>query len=475
MSARTASRRPANRSHLSSKERAARGKAARSEVSRSDHAAWEPPHDRRDPLDVLAQQAATRVAELVPIRYGRMHASPFAFFRGSAAVMASDLATTPTSGARVQLCGDAHLANFGGFAAPDRQLVFDLNDFDETVRGPWEWDVKRLAASVAVAGRERGFDDRERRAAVLATAHAYRSAMRRFAQMPHLEVWYARLDVAGILERWRGQTTRRQAKRFKQNVARARTKDSLRALSQLAERSDGQLRIVGDPPLIVPVEELLPDGHGRSVEDEVQSLLTSYRRSLSGGGRSLLERYRYVHSARKVVGIGSVGTRAWIVLLLGHDDRDPLFLQLKEAGPSVFEPFAGDSRFSNHGRRVVEGQWLMQAASDVCLGWISATGIDGRRRDFYVRQLWDWKRSADIERMAPSGMGTYGQVCGWTLARAHARSGDADAIAAYLGSSDTFDRAIADFAEAYAAQNERDHAALVAAVKTGDLEATVDV
>jgi uncharacterized protein (DUF2252 family) len=455
------------------RERAARGKAARAQAPRSAHAAWEPPADRPDPVAVLRQDEEMRVAELLPIRYGRMLASPFAFFRGSAAVMASDLAPTPTSGLPAQLCGDAHLANFGGFAAPDRELVFDVNDFDETLPGPWEWDLKRLAASVALAGRERGFDERERHAAVQATVRAYRGAIRQFAQMRYLDVWYARLDVAGIFERWADEVTGRVTKRFERTLAKARRKDSLRALSRLTERVGDQLRIVSDPPLIVPIEEELAPGEGVSLEDEVRALLGAYRQSLAGGARHLIERYRYAHAARKVVGVGSVGTRAWIVLLLGDDDRDPLFLQLKEAGASVLEPFVGASAFVHHGRRVVEGQWLMQAAGDSFLGWITTTGLDGRRRDFYVRQLWDAKLSVQLERMTPNVMSVYGEMCAWTLARAHARSGDPVAIGGYLGSGERFDVALAAFAETYASQAERDHAALAAAVAAGDVAVTM--
>ncbi len=456
-------------------ERAAAGKAARSQAPRSAHAAWEPPADRADPVEILAAQALSRVPELVPIRYGRMAVSPFTFFRGAAAVMAADLATTPVSGLRVQMCGDAHLSNFGTFAAPDRRLVFDLNDFDESLPGPWEWDVKRLTASFAIAGRENGFKAKQRREIVLTAARHYRDAMRGFASLSDLDVWYARLDVEALLagvgaevERAAG---RKAVKRAERNLAKARSKDNLRASDKLTHVVDGELRIVSDPPLIVPIEELLPAGETHDLQQTMTDLLASYRSSLQGDRQHLLDGYRFRHLARKVVGVGSVGTRAWVALLTGADDNDPLFLQAKEAEASVLEPYAGSSRFKNHGRRVVEGQRLMQAASDIFLGWCPAVGFDGRDRDFYVRQLWDWKGSADVETQVPEAMSVYAQMCGWTLARAHARSGDRIEIAAYLGASKVFDEAIAEFSERYAEQSERDHADLLAAIDSGRLQA----
>jgi uncharacterized protein (DUF2252 family) len=463
---------PAHRAGMTTaKERAALGKAARSQVPRSSHAAWEAPADRADPVALLEEQSVTRVPELVPIRHERMMASPFAFFRGAAYVMASDLAESPRSGLRVQLCGDAHLSNFGGFASPERALLFSVNDFDETLPGPWEWDVKRLAASIAVAGRGRGFDAAERRDAVRATVRRYREQMRAFAGMPSLDVWYARLDTATILRHFGDDTTGAMRKRFERVAAKARAKDSARAFTKLAHRVDGAARIVSDPPLVVPIEDLVPDAEAREIEQEVRGLLDLYAISLPDNPRRLLARYEYAHLARKVVGVGSVGSRAWVILLIGRDNGDPLFLQCKEAGPSVLEPFAGRSEHDNEGRRVVEGQRVMQSASDILLGWLRATGIDGQARDFYVRQLWDWKVSADIEAMVPGAMRVYGQMCAWTLAHAHARSGDAIAIGAYLGGGDTFDRAVCDFAEAYADQNERDHAAFAGAVQSGALGA----
>ena len=433
---------------------------------RSSHGALEPAPDRPDPVALLEAQAATRVPELVPIRYGRMSASPFAFFRGAAAVMAADLAGSPVSGIRVQLCGDAHLSNFGGFASPERELVFDLNDFDETLPGPWEWDLKRLAASVAVAARGRGWTRRERRAIVARdAARGYREAMRRAGRQAHARrlVRAHRRARAGAADPRAGRPSRRSRASSAAPPRRAR-KDSTRAFAKLAQRVDGQPRIAADPPLIVPLRDMLPADEAADFEARMRALIAAYRATLPADRRVLLDRFRFADMAHKVVGVGSVGTRAWILLMLGRDDEDPLFLQCKEAQASVLAPYAGASRFANQGRRVVEGQRLMQAASDIFLGWIRTTGLDGRERDFYVRQLWDWKVSADVEAMDAERFATYGRLCGATLARAHARCGDAVAIAAYLGSGDACDRALADFAEAYADQNERDHAALLDAI-----------
>jgi uncharacterized protein (DUF2252 family) len=446
----------------------ARGKRARKQVSRSSHADWAPAAERPAARAVLAAQDRTRVPELVPIRYGRMLATPFTFYRGAAAIMAGDLGATPGSGLEAQLCGDAHLSNFGVFQAPDRRLVFDLNDFDETLRGPFEWDVKRLAASIAVAGRERGFDVPERDAATLATVRAYRKTLRDFATMRDIDVWYARFDVENFQKRFSSEATKKQLKNLEKEMAKARGKDSVRALSRLSRRVNGRHRIVSEPPLIVPIEEL--DTRDFDIEQGVRKLMSAYRRTLDADRRMLAGRYRYEHAAHKVVGVGSVGNRAWIILMVGRDQDDPLFLQAKEAQRSVLEPYAAKCPFDNQGRRVVEGQRVMQAASDVFLGWLRAEGIvDGERRDFYVRQLWDGKRSAEIELMGPEQLTNYGRACGWTLARAHARSGDRVAIAAYLGSGDVFDEAIADFAEIYADQNERDYQSLQAEVEAGRL------
>jgi uncharacterized protein (DUF2252 family) len=455
------------RSGAGEQARAAEGRAARARVPRSSHAAWEAPRDRPEPIAVLEEQARSRLPDLVPIRYGRMAASPFAFFRGAAAIMAADLAATPSSGIRVQLCGDAHLSNFGGFASPERDLVFSVNDFDETLPGPWEWDVKRLAASLAIAGRERGFAARERRAIVTAAASRYREAMRSFAGQRNLDVWYARLDATRMLDLFGREAKRKQVQRFDRVVSKAHTKDSLRAFDKFCHDVDGEPRIASDPPLIVPIDELLTGEERASFERAARNALSGYRRSLARERQRLLGGFRYAHLARKVVGVGSVGTRCWILLLLGRDGDDPLFLQLKEAQDSVLAPYAGASEFRNQGQRVVEGQRLMQSASDVLLGWFRTDGIDGVSRDFYVRQLWDWKVSADLERMSPRTMRVYGQACGWTLARPHARSGDRVAIASYLGAGPRFDTAIAEFAEAYADQNERDYGALIDATKAG--------
>ncbi len=432
-------------------ERAAIGRATRAERPRSGHA--ELGDAPRDPVAVLAGQDQSRVPDLVPIRYARMLASPFAFFRGAAALMAADLAETASTALTVQLCGDAHLSNFGVFSAPDRRLVFDCNDFDETCPGPFEWDLKRLVASVAIAGRQRGFGRKERRRATLATAAGYRRAIREYAAMRNLEVWYARIDVEPALESLRSQADQRRLRRVERNLDKARAKDSIRAYGKLTEEVDGRVRIVSDPPLIVPIEDL---AGGADVERQLREVVAAYRESLSPDRQHLAASYRYVHAARKVVGVGSVGTRAWILLLLGRDAHDPLFLQAKEAGPSVLEPYAGPSPYSHPGRRVVEGQRLMQAASDIFLGWVTVTGVDGEERCFYVRQLWDGKGSADVEALSAQELATYGALCGRALARAHARSGDRVAIASYLGGGDTFDEALARFAEAYADRNERD-------------------
>ena len=447
--------------HFTLEERVARGKAARAEVPRKSHADWETPHVRVDPVALLEEQSESRVEELVPIRYGRMLVSPFTFYRGAAYIMASDLAHLPRTGLHVQLCGDAHLSNFGGYAAPDRRMVFDTNDFDETLPGPFEWDVKRLVASFAVAGRSRGFDATVRQEINATVTRAYRETMAGFAAARTMDVWYSRIDIDDEAKEWRAQATTKQVKRFDKNVAKARTKDSLAAFAKLTHIVDGERCFVSDPPLIVPATELLS---GDKVLETMRTIIRSYRRTLQNDRQHLLERFRFVDAARKVVGVGSVGTRAWVVLFIGRDNEDPLILQFKEAQASVLEPFLGKSQFSNHGQRVVEGQRMMQAASDVMLGWIRTKGIDGVERDFYVRQLWDSKGSALVDVMEPNAMTVYAGVCGRTLARAHARSGDAVAISAYLGTSDAFDRALATFAEAYADQNERDYATLQEAV-----------
>jgi uncharacterized protein (DUF2252 family) len=427
-------------------------------------------------VDLLGEQATSRVPELVPVRYGRMLASPFAFYRGAAYLMAADLASTPRSGISVQACGDAHLSNFGLFGSPERELLFDINDFDETLPGPWEWDIKRLGASIAVAGRNNGFSDAERREVITASAREYRTAMREFASMRNLDVWYSRLKVRRGLPELQALLSKKGLKEAQRLVDKARTKDNIQAFDKLTHVVDGEPRIVSDPPLIVPVEEILTADQAATFVERFHELLRTYRRSLLGDRRHLLEGFRFVHMAHKVVGVGSVGTRAWIILMLGRDDADPLFLQAKEAQASVLAPFVGKSRFTNQGERVVEGQRLMQAVSDIFLGWERAEGLsEGGKRDFYIRQLRDWKGSWPPEAMDPRVMSAYGRMCARTLARAHARSGDRIAIAAYLGASDVFDRSIAGFAEAYADQNERDFQALKYAVASGRVVATTGV
>jgi uncharacterized protein (DUF2252 family) len=424
----------------------------------------------RDPAAILADQDTARVPELVPIRYGRMLVSPFTFYRGAAAVMAADLARTPVSGLRTQVCGDAHLSNFGVFASAERTLVFDINDFDETLPGPWEWDVKRLVASLAVAGRNNGFSTKQRRKVAIAAARAYRMAMRSFALQTTLEVWYTQLDVEALLDSRTGIFPPAQVARTRSAMAKARTRDSMQALNKLSKVIDGERRIIAAPPIVVPIEDLMPGASAARLSEQMRELIRSYGRSLSPERRHLLEQFRLVHMARKVVGVGSVGTRAWILLMLGRDDGDPLFLQAKEAQASVLEKYAGASALPHHGERVVTGQRLMQASGDIFLGVDRVKGIDGRDRDFYIRQLRDWKGSAVVEEMVPVGMTGYAAVCGWTLARAHARSGDRIAIAAYLGRSGRFDEAIADFAEAYAKLNEKDYQALQRAALEGKVK-----
>jgi uncharacterized protein (DUF2252 family) len=458
--------------HPSVDERAAAGKLARAELPRSRHAAWSPNQRVHQPLDLLAEQAATRVPELVPIRHGRMAVSPFAYYRGAALPMAADLATAPHTGLMVQLCGDAHLSNFGGFASPERDMLFDINDFDETHPGPFEWDVKRLAASLEVAARGRGFDAQVARTVVVGGVRAYQEAIGTFAGMTNLAVWYTRLDVASATERWGGEAGKKALARAQQNIAKAQTKDQIKARESLTRRVDGELRFVSDPPVLVPVDELYGEEEAEKNLELVHQAIRDYRRTLQGDRRHLLERYRYVDLARKVVGVGSVGTRAWVTLFVGRDDDDTLILQVKEAEASVLERFVGKSAFDNQGERVVAGQRVMQAASDVLLGWQRVkVGVDGRPHDYYVRQLWDSKLSADIDTMSPTMLAVYAQLCGWTLARAHARSGDAIAVSSYLGTGDAFPQAIATFAHAYANQNDVDHQALVDAIAAGTVQA----
>ena len=441
-------------------ERRAAARLLRKTTPRSSHGGWEPAGERADPVELLVDQNRNRLPELVPLRFGRMAASPFAFLRGSALVMAHDLATTPTAGLEVQLCGDAHLANFGIFASPERRLMFDLNDFDETFPGPFEWDVKRLAASIVMAARANGFDRITARRAVLEAVALYRDWMERYSGMTHLEVWYARIDVSELLES--GTPIPAARRRFREQMTKAEGRNHLRALAKLTVESDGRRRIVDDPPVIEHVTS------EEGLTERLEGALHQYRETLTADRRALLDRYRFVDFARKVVGVGSVGTRCWVVLMQGPNGG-PLFLQVKEANQSVVEQALGGSRTSHDGRRVVDGQRMLQAASDVLLGW-ATDDVTGHQ--YYFRQLWDAKGSIDVSMLRPAGFRIYAGFCGWGLARAHARTGDSVAIHGYLGNSERFGEAIADFAEAYADQTERDHAALVAAIERGAVHAT---
>ena len=469
------SQRPPAERHdrLTRDQRVALGKQARLLTPLDSHAEFTPGRSR-DPIGLLLEQASTRVPELVPIRHGRMLASAFAYYRGAALPMTVDLAATPVCGLRAQLCGDAHLANFGAFAAPDRRLVFDINDFDETLPGPFEWDLKRLAASFAVAGRANGYGTKLRRAIAVTLAASYRSAVRDFAQQGRMQVWYARLDVEDAVARYGAEIPRKRYKALQAMLTQARSHDSVQAAQKLTTVVDGKSRIVNDPPTLVPVEDVFSDVQSDQIYEMLQSVYGKYRRTLQSDRRRLLEQYDIVQVGRKIVGVGSVGQRAWVVLLT-DEDNEPLFLQAKQAQPSVLTDYCGRSRYRNQGERVVAGQHLMQAASDIFLGWTHVAGHDGVDRDFYVRQLRDWKFSFPIEGMLPEGMTIYARLCAWTLARAHARSADRVAIAAYLGNSATFDHAIAEFAEAYADQNDRDYATFQKAADSGQVEAVTGV
>jgi uncharacterized protein (DUF2252 family) len=489
-------------SHPSLDERLNQGRTARDRTPPSSHAGWSPATDRPDPVALLEQQNRTREPDLVPVRHGRMMVSPFTFYRGAAKIMAVDLKDTPVAGLRSQLCGDAHLSNFGMFASPERRLMFDLNDFDETLPGPFEYDVKRMAASFLIAGRNNAFSKADARAAAAASVTAYREAMAGFAQMPTMELWYAHFDEDRLQQVIQGavtgaakqekkdkkakakkktqrdektdKTVKEAARRAEKNLAKAHTRDSMQALSKLGELAGGQYQIVSQPPVIVPARELAAT-YGLS-PDEVLPVLheqfRSYRATLPDDRRKLLEKFQIVDAARKVVGVGSVGTRAWIALMDGADATEPLFLQAKEAQPSVLAAYCGRSQYRNQGERVVAGQHLMQAESDIFLGW---THVVGANRHFYWRQLRDMKGSALVELMAPFTLAHYAQICGWTLARAHARSGDPVAMAAYLGRDDAFDRSITDFSERYADQNEQDYEQFVKAVRSGRLQAVEGV
>ena len=474
--------------HPSIDERRAMGLDARDRTPVSDQEHWRPATDRPDPVALLQEQDATREPDLVPVRHGRMMASPFTFYRGAANIMAADLAETPVSGLDAQLCGDAHLSNFGAYASPDRRLLFDVNDFDETLPGPFEYDVKRMAASFMIAARNNGFTNVDSIGATRASVTGYREAMADFAQMGMMDVWYAYMDedkllsgirgaVGEIGETAKGKKGKKQLKvakaaeaKARKNLGQARTRGSLQALSKLGELVDGKYQIISQPPIVVPLRDWT-GSNGLSadeVADMIRAQFRAYRATLQDDRRHLLERFEVVDVARKVVGVGSVGTRAFIVLLQGRDAQDPLFLQIKEATASVLEAHLGKSRYRQHGERVVQGQRMMQAASDIYLGWTKGQDV---RRGYYWRQLRDMKASALVETMAPVALTYYGRICGWTLARAHARSGDPVAIAAYLGDSDAFDKSITDFAKRYAKQNERDYDEFVGAIKSGRLEA----
>ena len=460
--------------HPSVDDRRARGKDAGNRTPPSSHAGWEPEAGRPDPVALLEDQNVTREQDLVPVRHGRMMVSPLTFYRGAAKIMAADLKDTPTAGLAVQLCGDAHLSNFGGFGSPERRLLFDLNDFDETLPGPFEYDVKRMAASFTIAARNNGFGKADTTAVTTASVAAYRKAMAGFAQMRTLDIWYAHLAdediLAAVRAQAKGKKSAKEVKRAKKNMDKSRTRDSLQALSKLAEPVDGGYRIVSKPPIVVPLRDLAATYGLASaeVDEAIRDQFRGYRQTLQDDRRRLLERFELVDIARKVVGVGSVGTQAWIVLLQGRDGEDPLFLQVKEATASVLEDHLPKSRFRLPGARVVHGQRMMQAASDIFLGWTK--GADGSRH-FYWRQLRDMKGSVVVEGMSPSSLGLYAVACGWTLARAHARSGDPIAITECLGDSDAFDRAIADFSKRYADQNDRDYQEFVNAIRSGRLQA----
>ncbi|WP_223164147.1 DUF2252 domain-containing protein [Nocardioides mesophilus] len=451
---------------MTPEDRACLGREARDQVPPEAHAELVRAAGR-DPVQVLVAEDASRLPDLVPLRHARMLASPFAFFRGAAGVMAADLARTPKSGLTVQLCGDAHLSNFGMFASPERNLLFDINDFDETIPGPWEWDVKRLSASLVIAAHDNGFTPRQARKIALAAVRRYQASMAELAALGNLEVWYTKLDVAEARRQIGDQIDARTGKRLDRAIAKARSRDHRRSLQKLTAIVDGRRRIVGDPPLVVPISDLAPETAPDAIESAVGDLLERYSQTLPVGFRELVRSYRFVDMARKVVGVGSVGTRCWIVLMVGRDEDDPLFLQVKEAGRSALADHLGDTSSIPHGERVVTGQRLMQAAGDPFLGYQTTIGLDGRSRDFYVRQLADWKGSADVATMLPRMLRSYGQLCAWSLARAHARSGDRIAIAAYLGTDDVFAQAVTAFAEGYAELNSLDHAAMRAAVEAG--------
>lgn len=467
-------RTPREMRRLSAVERAERGRGARARVPFADHADWSPPSHRVEPVDLLEEQASSRLAELVPIRYGRMLISPFSYFRGAALPMAADLASTPVSAIDVQLCGDAHMSNFGVFGSPERHLIFDVNDFDETAPGPWEWDVKRLAASLEIAGRENGYSRKARAQVVRNAVRSYRETVRELASVPMMSVWYAHLNVEEILPRFSALLDPKKTPNVWKAITKARAHDSHQAFDKLCFEQDGETKIIHDPPLIVPIEHFIEASDPAVAALALNQIMRAYNDTLEPELRHLLAQHEYAHMARKVVGVGSVGTDVWIALFVSLEDESPLFLQVKEAQPSVLERFTAESTFSNQGERVVRGQRLMQAASDIFLGWLTFAR-DGRERDYYFRQLRDWKGSVDVDGMTPAGMDVWGRMCGWTLARAHARTGDRIAIASYLGKSERFDVAVTEFAASYASQNERDYNALVAAVASGRVVANIGI
>jgi uncharacterized protein (DUF2252 family) len=467
-------RAPSQDARPTPQERKSAGKALRATVPLGAHAESPGATRSRDPLTLLEEQAVDRLPELRPIRYGRMLQSPFAYYRGAARVMAADLADAPRSGLTVQMCGDAHAANFGLYGSPERRLVFDTNDFDETLPGPFEHDVKRLVASLEIAGRHNGLSRKQRRGLTVAAGARYRTAMAGFAAARDIEVWYTRIDAEELSEQLAPRLDAGMRKRLTRALERARTRDTLQAFGKLTEVVDGRLRIRAEAPLLVPLRDLVPETEERDLEAAFNALIGQYRGSLQSDRRILLERYSFVDMARKVVGVGSVGTRCWVVLLVGRDADDPLLLQIKEAAPSVHAEFLGRSSYDNQGQRVVAGQRLMQQASDIFLGWQRTAGIDGVERDFYVRQLRDWKGAMEVEELRVDGLGIYGELCAWCLARAHARSGDRIAIAGYLGSSAAFENALADYAAACADVNEGDHRQLAEAAAAGRVQSRSD-
>jgi hypothetical protein len=443
----------------------ASGKLLRQAAPREGHSVWKKPANRADPIEQLALSDAERLPELVPVRYGRMLASPFTFFRGAAGVMAADLATRAASGVRVQACGDCHLLNFGGFATPERNIIFDINDFDETLPAPWEWDVKRLAASFVLAARANGLSDDDGRDAAIGATRSYRKRMAEYAKLSPLEVWYANISSDDVLELTSNLDIKKQAKR---RVAKAQERAAGSELDypELAGMVGGQIHIHDAPPLIFhPEVSRAPD-----FMDRLTAIMATYRETLASERRELFDRYRLVDAAIKVVGIGSVGRRCWIGLFMSANN-DPLFLQFKEARASVLEPYAGRSLFAHHGQRVVHGQRLMQPASDLFLGWLD--GEDGVQ--LYARQLRDAKIKPLIETFDAETLLVFAQACGWALARSHAKAGDASSITGYLGKSDAFDTAIGAFALAYADQTEADHAALKRAVRAGKVQVLQEV